>query len=119
MTSTAEHTPRGGDRLTPVEVSLIEGQAWEALRTVYDPEIPVNICELGLIYAVKAGEDGVVHIRMTLTTPHCPAAQSMPGEITQKVKGIPRVADARVEVVWDPPWHPGLMSEAARLELGL
>ena len=90
----------------------------EALRTVYDPEIPVNIYELGLIYGVDVAADGNVTITMTLTSPACPAAQSMPAEIEEKVRAIDGVTDVKVDVVWDPPWTPERMSEAAQLELG-
>ena len=97
----------------------LEAQVIEALRTVYDPEIPVNIYELGLIYDVKVDPSAAVDIRMTLTSPNCPAAGTLPGEVQEKVKSIPGVSDAKVEVVFDPPWDPSRMSEAAKLELGL
>src|SRR5690606_34194617 len=90
-----------------------------ALRTVYDPEIPVNIYELGLIYDIDVSGDGAVAVRMTLTTPHCPAAAAMPGEVEARIREIEGVTDASVELVWDPPWDPSRMSDAARLELGL
>ena len=107
------------EQISTVEQKLIEGQVVEALRTCYDPEIPVNIYELGLIYEVKADETGAVAIRMTLTSPYCPAAQSLPPEVEMKAKAVPGVIAARVEIVWDPPWNPSMMTEAARLELGL
>ena len=88
------------------------------LRTIYDPEIPVNICELGLIYGLDVSDNGVVNIKMTLTAPNCPAAGAMPAEIEAKVRAMEGVTDAHVEVVWDPPWDKSRMSEAARLELG-
>jgi FeS assembly SUF system protein len=91
----------------------------EALRTCYDPEIPVNIYELGLIYDVKVEESGEVQVKMTLTAPNCPAAQSLPVEVKYKVESVPRVMAANVEVVWDPPWDLSKMSEAARLQLGM
>jgi FeS assembly SUF system protein len=91
----------------------------EAISTVYDPEIPVNIWELGLIYDIAVDATGVAGITMTLTAPGCPAAQSLPGEVAAKVKGVAGVADAKVEVVWDPAWSKERMSEAARLQLGL
>ena len=91
----------------------------DAIRTVYDPEIPVNIWELGLIYDVIVDADGVAGIRMTLTAPGCPAAQSLPVEVAQKVKGVPGVADAKVDVVWEPPWSKDLMSDVAKLQLGM
>jgi FeS assembly SUF system protein len=98
---------------------VIEAEVIEALRACFDPEIPVNIYELGLIYDVKVDSSGTVSIRMTLTSPHCPAAQSLPGEVQAKVKNVPGVTDVTVDVVWDPPWDPSKMSEAARLQLGM
>src|SRR5689334_19279146 len=106
-------------RLSSVEKSIIEAQIVEALRTCYDPEIPVNIYELGLIYGVAVGDTGEVEIRMTLTTPHCPAAQSLPPEVEAKAKGVAGVTNAKVLIVWEPQWTPALMSEAAKLELGM
>lgn len=97
---------------------VIEAEIIEALRTCFDPEIPVNIYELGLIYEVKVDLSGAVGIRMTLTSPHCPAAQSLPPEVEAKAKTVPGVTNAKVEVVWDPPWDPSKMSEAAKLQLG-
>jgi FeS assembly SUF system protein len=91
----------------------------DAIRTVYDPEIPVNILELGLIYDVAVDAAGVAAIRMTLTAPGCPAAQSLPVEVAHKVKAVPGVADAKVDVVWEPAWTKDRMSEAAKLQLGL
>jgi FeS assembly SUF system protein len=90
-----------------------------ALRTCFDPEIPVNIYELGLIYGIDVKPDGVVAIKMTLTSPACPAAGSLPPEVQAKVKAIPGVTDAKVDVVWDPPWDKERMSDVARLELGI
>ena len=97
---------------------LSEEAVIEALRTVFDPEIPVNIYELGLIYDVSVGPGGAVEIRMTLTTPHCPAAASLPAEVEQKVRALPGAGEVKVDVVWDPPWSKDMMTEAARLELG-
>jgi FeS assembly SUF system protein len=91
----------------------------EAISTIYDPEIPVNIFELGLIYDVVVDAAGVAGVTMTLTAPGCPAAQSLPGEVGDKVRAVPGVADARVEVVWEPAWTKDLMSEAAKLQLGI
>ena len=91
----------------------------EALRDIYDPEIPVNIYDLGLIYGVDATSDSDVTITMTLTTPHCPVAETMPGEIEMRVLSLPGVRDAEVVVTWDPPWDPSKMSDEARLELGM
>ncbi|RMH59053.1 MAG: DUF59 domain-containing protein [Candidatus Hydrogenedentota bacterium] len=89
-----------------------------ALRTCYDPEVPVNIYEMGLIYDVRVDEDGTARIVMTLTSPHCPVAESLPQEVQEKTRAVPGVKDVKLELVWDPPWNPGMMSEAARLELG-
>jgi FeS assembly SUF system protein len=90
-----------------------------ALRTIYDPELPVNIYDLGLIYALDLDADGRVDLRMTLTAPGCPVAQSFPAQVEQSVRAVAGVSDAHVEIVWDPPWEPGRMTEAARLQLGL
>jgi FeS assembly SUF system protein len=99
--------------------AVIEKQVIDALRTCYDPEIPVNIYELGLIYEVKVAPNGVVNVRMTLTSPACPSAQELPIEAEAKVRTVPDVTDAKVEVVFDPPWDSSMMSEAAKLQLGL
>lgn len=98
---------------TELEESVIE-----ALQQVYDPEIPVNIYELGLIYDIDLRESGDVNIKMTLTSPACPVAGSLPGEVESRVRSVPGVGDVVVELVWDPAWNPNMMSEAARLELG-
>lgn len=90
-----------------------------ALKEIYDPEIPVNIYELGLIYGVDVAEGGQVAISMTLTTPHCPVAESMPAEVELRVGAVPGVSVADVNLVWDPPWDPAKMSDEARLELGM
>jgi FeS assembly SUF system protein len=99
--------------------SDVENGIVEALKTVYDPEIPVNIYELGLIYDIDIQEGGAVKVKMTLTAPGCPVAGSLPGEVQAKVAGAPGVTSADVELVWDPAWNPSMMSEAARLELGM
>ncbi len=91
----------------------------DALKEIYDPEIPVNIYDLGLIYGVEATEDGDVVVTMTLTTPHCPVAESMPGEVELRAASVPGVRDAEVNLVWDPPWSPDKMTDEARLELGM
>ena len=98
---------------------VIEAQVIEALRSCFDPEIPVNIYDLGLIYDVKVDAAGAVEIRMTLTSPQCPVAQSLPAEVQAKVKEVPGVTEAKVDVVWEPPWDPAKMSEAAKLQLGM
>ena len=104
--------------MSTVEQKLIEGQVVEAIRTCYDPEIPVNIYDLGLVYDVTADEKGGVVVMMTLTSPHCPAAQSLPHEVEMKAKAVQGVTGVNVKVVWMPPWNPSMMSEAAKLELG-
>ena len=91
----------------------------DALKEIFDPEIPVNIYELGLIYGVDVTDDGHVVVTMTLTTPHCPVAESMPAEVELRVGAVPGVGDVEVNLVWDPPWDPGKMSDEAKLELGM
>jgi FeS assembly SUF system protein len=92
----------------------------EALQTCYDPEIPVNIYELGLVYGVDVNEEtGEVGVRMTLTSPACPVAGSLPPEVEAKIRALPEVSKASVEVVWDPPWTPDKMSDAAKLQLNM
>jgi FeS assembly SUF system protein len=91
----------------------------DALKDIFDPEIPVNIYDLGLIYGVEVSPDADVSVSMTLTTPHCPVAESMPGEVEMRVSAVPGVRDAEVTLVWDPPWDPAKMSDEARLELGM
>jgi FeS assembly SUF system protein len=91
----------------------------DAIKTVFDPEIPVNIWELGLVYDVFVGADAVAVVRMTLTAPGCPAAQSLPVEVADKVKAVPGVSDAKVDIVWEPAWTKDLMSDAAKLQLGM
>jgi FeS assembly SUF system protein len=101
-----------------MEAIIIEAEVIEALRSCFDPEIPVNIYELGLIYDVKVDPSGAVGIRMTLTSPNCPAAQSLPAEVQAKTRDVRGVTDVTVDVVWDPPWESSKMSEAAKLQLG-
>jgi FeS assembly SUF system protein len=91
----------------------------EALKEIYDPEIPVNIYDLGLVYNVEVGNEAHVLVTMTLTTPNCPVAESMPGEIEMRVGAVPGVGSAEVALVWDPPWDPQKMSDEAKLELGM
>ena len=112
----ATHDPIEPDPLKTLE---LKPKLIEALSTVYDPEIPVNIYELGLIYDVDVNADGLVGIRMTLTSPACPAAQSLPSEVKAKAKAVPGVGDAWVDVVWEPQWDMNKMSDAAKLQLGL
>jgi len=102
-----------------VHQKLIEGKVIEALKQVYDPEIPVNIYELGLIYEITVNPDDTVHVKMTLTAPACPVAGTLPGEVEKQVESVPEVKSAEVELVWDPPWSRDRMSEAALLQLGM
>ena len=99
--------------------SELQASVVEVLKSIYDPEIPVDIYELGLIYNVEVSEDGDATITMTLTTPHCPVAESMPSEVELRVLSVPGIRDAVVNLVWDPPWDPSKMSDEARLELGM
>ena len=96
----------------------IEAEVIEMMRTVYDPEIPVNIYELGLIYEIDVDEYGVVDIDMTLTSPACPVAGILPGQVEAKVREVEGVTDVHLELVWEPPWSMDRMSEEAKLELG-
>lgn len=91
----------------------------EALKGIYDPEIPVNIYDLGLVYDLKIDAAGKVNVDMTLTAPGCPVAQTFPGTVEERVKAVPGVSEAHVEIVWDPPWEKSRMSELARIELGM
>ena len=91
----------------------------QQLKTIFDPEIPVDIYELGLIYKVSLDEHGAAKIRMTLTTPMCPAAEELPPEVENKTREVEGVTSVQLDLVWDPPWNPGMMSEAAKLELGM
>ena len=102
-----------------INQTIVEAEVIEALRSCFDPEIPVNIYEMGLIYQVNVDEVGGVAIQMTLTSPHCPAAQSIPAEVEGKVRAIAGVTDVTIDIVWEPPWDQSKMSEAARLQLGM
>ena len=106
-------TPASGDG------GELQGAVVDALKEIYDPEIPVNIYDLGLIYGVEVDDESDVTITMTLTTPHCPVAETMPGEVELRASSVPGIRDAEVELVWDPPWSPEKMSDEARLELGM
>jgi FeS assembly SUF system protein len=110
---TAKAQPAGDTDTEALRQAVIE-----VLSTITDPEIPVNIYELGLVYDVDVNAEGDVHVLMTLTTPNCPVAESMPGEVEYRVGTVPGVRAVYVELVWDPPWTPDRMSEAAKLELG-
>ncbi len=101
------------------EGSDLQADVIEALREIFDPEIPVNIYDLGLIYGVEVDENRDATVTMTLTTPHCPVAESMPGEVELRVSSVPGIRDAEVNLVWAPPWGPHKMSDEARLELGM
>jgi len=101
------------------EIVALNDKIIERIRTVYDPEIPVNIYDLGLIYDVKVEPTGDVHVKMTLTAPGCPAAGTLPGEVEDKITVIPGVKNVKVDVVWEPPWDKNMMSEAAKLQLGI
>jgi FeS assembly SUF system protein len=110
--------PAPDEAAVPADAPL-EERVVAVLRTIYDPEIPVNIHDLGLIYDLKVSPEGAVAIRMTLTTPACPVAGSLPGEVQRKVAALPGVSDVKVDLVWDPPWDRSRLSEEAALLLGL
>jgi len=110
-------TPEG--EVAPATPRVSEDAVISVLKTVFDPEIPVDIYELGLIYAVEIEDDGKVKVEMTLTTPSCPSAQELPAQVEESVRLVPGVTDVTVEVVWDPPWDQGRMSEDARLALNM
>jgi FeS assembly SUF system protein len=103
---------------TPAAVDPLEAQIVEALRGIYDPEIPVNIYDLGLIYGIRINPDNTVNVRMTLTAPNCPAAGILPGQVEATVQAVPDVQDAMVELTFDPPYTIEMMSDEAKLELG-
>ncbi len=107
-------TPQGETLGKPTEDAVIA-----ACATVYDPEIPVNIYELGLIYAIDIADDGKVKVEMTLTAPGCPSAQELPDQVREAILAVPGVSGADVEVVWDPPWDPSRMTEESRLALNM
>lgn len=101
------------------EVTELGDRIIDVLKTIFDPEIPVNIYELGLIYRIDVEDDNKVVIEMTLTSPHCPVAETMPGEVEQKVLTVDGVSACEVKIVWEPTWHPSMMTEEAQLELGI
>jgi len=104
----------------PQDTAALEGRVIEVLREIYDPEIPVNIYDLGLIYGIDCGADGVVDIQMTLTSPGCPVAQTFPGMVESRVEDeVDGVTAAQVELVWDPPWSPERLTDEVKLDLGL
>jgi|SRR5215469_4266815 FeS assembly SUF system protein len=106
--------PEGGDDDPALMAPVLAG-----LKTVRDPEIPMDLVELGLIYELIVKKGGIVYVEMTLTTPACPVAANMPSEVEAAIRAVPGVSDVRVKLVWSPPWTPDLMSEEARLELGM
>lgn len=114
-----EAVPQPSESDAAAEGGALQERVVEALRQIYDPEIPVNIYELGLIYGVDVDDTNNVDVTMTLTTPHCPVAETMPGEVESKVRSVEGVNDVDVNLVWDPPWDMTKMSDEARLELGL
>jgi FeS assembly SUF system protein len=105
--------------MSPLEKQVLKLKVLDALQTCYDPEIPVNIYELGLVYGIEISESSEVRIKMTLTAPNCPVAASLPVEVESKIGAIEGIKSAKVDVVWDPPWNPGKMSESAKLQLGM
>ena len=114
-------TPPSGPEIGPTDPAVtaeLQGPIINVIKTVYDPEIPVDIYELGLIYDIAADTERRVKVKMTLTSPACPSAQQIPSEVRYKVKAVPGVTDAAVEIVWEPPWDKDRMSEAAKLQLG-
>ena len=113
-TGTEVERPEGGE-----DDPALLAPVLEALKTVRDPEIPMDLVELGLIYELIVKQGGTVYVEMTLTTPACPVAASMPGEVETAIRAVPGVNDVRVKLVWTPPWGPERMSEEARLELGM
>ena len=112
-------TPDGEQPMVSASALPTEDAIIDAIATVYDPEIPVNIYELGLIYAVEIADDGTVRVEMTLTAPACPSAQELPEMVEQAVMGLDGVKSCEVETVWDPPWDPSRMSDEARLQLNM
>ncbi len=121
LTADAEPKPAADGRSAPApdEIARLTDDIVAALKTVYDPEIPADIYELGLIYRVDIGDDRTVSVDMTLTTPNCPSAQELPSMVENAVASVPGVRDVKVEVVWDPPWDPSRMSDEARVVLNM
>ncbi len=103
----------------PLDPDVLREKIVDMMRTIYDPEIPVNIYEIGLIYTIDIDSSNAVDIKMTLTSPACPAAGTLPGEVEDKARRVEGVAGVKVEVVWDPTWSPAMMSETAKLQLGM
>ena len=107
-----------GEPITADEKQNLQNLAAEKIREIFDPEIPVNIYELGLIYDIDVNDYADIRVSMTLTSPHCPVAETMPGEVECRAREVEGVGDVQVELVWEPPWDMSMMSEAARLEMG-
>jgi len=115
-----QETPEDAtQRARTLEVEQLGNQIVDTLKTIYDPEIPVNIYELGLIYKIDIEDDNRVIVTMTLTSPSCPVAESLPIEVENKITALDSIPGCTVEITWDPPWHPSMMSEEAQLELGM
>lgn len=106
------------EKTKTIDVKKLEADVIQVLRSCYDPEIPVNIYELGLIYRIEIHTDGYVEIDMTLTTPACPVASSLPLEVERKIRMIPEVRDVKINLVWEPVWNKDMMSDAAKIQLG-
>lgn len=111
--------PAQSSPVEKLQAQALESTVVEVIRTCYDPEVPVNVYDLGLIYGVEVQPGGKVHVKMTLTSPACPVAGTLPPEVERKIRAIDGVTESKVEVVWDPPWSIERMSEAARLELNI
>jgi FeS assembly SUF system protein len=105
--------------MVEINKQVIEEKVIETLKNCYDPEIPVNIFELGLIYEIAIDDNANVEVKMTLTSPACPVAGSLPGEVEYKIREIPEVNDVKIQLVWNPPWDKDMMSDVAKLELGM
>lgn len=119
MPERIQQKPQASQGLTTIEKSLLEGEVVEALRMVFDPELPVNIYDLGLIYDIQIDDQKNAHILMTLTSPACPVAGSLPGEVEDAARSVPGIGKVSVELTWDPPFTIEMMSEEVRLMLGL
>ena len=111
--------PPPGEEITIDDVDTLREDVIAILKTVFDPEIPVNIYEMGMIYEVQCETNGSTYVKMTLTTPACPVAGTLPGEVHAKVADVEGVSEVKVDLVWDPPWTPAMMSEAAKLQTGM
>ena len=106
------------DKKAPIDFLALEGQVLKALKTVYDPEIPVDVYELGMIYEIEVDDNAVAHVIMTLTTPNCPVADSLVNEVNERVAAVPGISEADIVLTFEPPWEKSMMSEEAQLELG-